>query len=284
MVADGMGVDSTAMLVRLHQLGIQPDAVLHADTGDEHPETVAYRDVRREWLKSVGFPELVIVKRTPSVQGNRKRRDGRTDVSYTTLGENCIENKTLPGLAFGFKSCSIKWKIEPQNKWTDSWAPAQRTWAHGQRVVKLIGYDNGPKDSRRAHELGNDAEYTYLYPLREWGWNRARCITEIQAAGVEVPRKSSCFYCPASKTWEIAALVQDHSELADYIVKMEDTARPLLRNSEGLWRKEVKGVRGGVARPGSMAEFIRDLRANPEKIKRHLAMAPAIDDEGGCPE
>jgi len=31
MVADGMGVDSTAALVRLHQAGIRPDAILFAD-------------------------------------------------------------------------------------------------------------------------------------------------------------------------------------------------------------------------------------------------------------
>lgn len=280
MVADGMGVDSAAMLLRLHQLDVRPDAILHADTGDEHPDTVAYREVRRAWLRAVGFPDLVVVRREASVQGNRKRRDGRTGVSYTTLGENCIENQTLPGLAFGFKSCSMKWKVEPQNRWTDTWAPALRTWGHGQRVVKLIGYDAGPKDSRRAHELGNDEQYDYLYPLREWGWERERCIAEIAAAGVLVPRKSACFYCPASKPHEIAELVRDHPELADYVVKMEDTARPHLRNSEGLWRKTTKGFRGAIAKPGSMAKFIRDLRTDPALLKRHLSVVPG--DDGGC--
>lgn len=276
MVADGMGVDSTAVLVELHRRGIRPDAVLHADTGDEHPETVLYREERRRWLAEVGFPELTIVRRPPSVQGNRKRSDGRTGVTYSTLGENCIENHTLPGLAFGFKSCSVKWKIEPQNAWTRGWAPAQRTWGHGQRVVKLIGYDAGPKDSRRAHELGNDDEYTYLYPLREWGWDRERCIWEILRAGVPLPRKSACTFCPASQTWEIAELVRDQPRVADYVVRLEDTARPHLTSTEGLWRTAVKGTRGGVARPGSMADFIRALRSDPALLDYHLSLKPTL--------
>lgn len=272
MVADGMGVDSTAMLIRLSQLGIVPDAILHADVGDEHPGTVAYRPYRREWLKSVGFPELTIVKRAPSKPGGRKRRDGKSDVTYSTLGENCIQNSTLPGLAFGFKSCAQKWKIEPQNAWTDTWAPAVRAWAHGQRVVKLIGYDNGAKDSRRAHDLASDDEYIYIYPLRDWGWERERCADEIVSAGVRLPRKSACFFCPASKPHEIAELVRDYPDKADYIVRMEDTAKPYLGTVQGLWRSEVKGSRGATPRPGSMADFIRALRADPELLRRYLVV------------
>jgi len=140
MVADGMGVDSTAMLVLMWRLGIRPHAILHADTGDEHPETVAYREYRRAWLAAIGFPDLTIVKRAPPAPRLKKdgtpakqraRRDGRENVVYTTLGENCIENKTLPSLAFGGKGCSDKWKIEPQDAWTETWGPALRTWGSG---------------------------------------------------------------------------------------------------------------------------------------------------------
>ncbi len=283
MVADGMGVDSTAMLVGLHNRGIRPDAVIHADTGDEHPETNAYREERRRWLAEVGFPDLTIVKRSASGLSKRKRRDGKVGVSYSTLGENCIANATLPGLAFGFKSCSVKWKIEPQNRWTKTWGPARRTWGHGQRVVKLIGYDAGPKDAKRGHELGDDTEYTYLYPLREWGWDRGCCIVEILRAGVKLPRKSACIYCPAAQTWEIAELVRDYPDLADYVIMLEDNARPYLTTTDGLWRTAVKGTRGGIARPGSMAEFIREVRVNPALLNYHLGLKPALPQlVAGC--
>jgi len=151
--------------------------------------------------------------------------------------------------------------------------------------VKCIGYDAGPKDSRRAHDLTDDGSYAYVYPLRDAGWDRERCVAEIQAAGVKLPRKSACVFCPAAKTYEIAALVRDYPELADYIVRMEGNAD--LTKIDGLWRGPVKGFRGAIARPGSMSEFIGALRAEKEQgrddlMKYHLALAPAYE-AGGCP-
>lgn len=270
VVSDGIGVDSTAMLVGLWRLGVRPDVILHADTGDEHPATVVYRDERRAWLRSIGFPDLTIVRRSPS-------RSKKTGLAFSTLGEKCIANETLPSLAFGGKSCSVEWKIKPQERWLKGHTGAQRTWASGNKVVKAIGYDAGSVDSRRAHDLKSDARYDYVYPLREWSWDRARAVAEIRAAGLRVPRKSACVFCPASKPWEIAEIVRDWPEIADRIIAIEDRARPNLREVEGLWRKTIKGMRGAVPRPGSMAAFIRGLRADPEVLRRYLAMAPAED-------
>jgi hypothetical protein len=283
VVSDGMGVDSLAMLLGLHRLGLRPDFVLHADTGDEHPETVAYREERRRWLRSIGFPELTMVRRAPSVSKV-------TGIPFATLGEKCIAYATLPSLAFaGGKACSVEWKIRPQEEWLARQPAARDLWARGQRVVKAIGYDAGPGDSRRAHHLTNDTRYDYVYPLREWGWDRARAIAEIRAAGLRVPRKSSCVFCPASKPWEIAELVRDWPHLADQIVELEDEAQPNLHVIEGLWGRTVKGTRGAIPRPGSMAVFIRALREDPDLLHRYLAMTPAPQwddtaDVGGVPQ
>jgi 3'-phosphoadenosine 5'-phosphosulfate sulfotransferase (PAPS reductase)/FAD synthetase len=50
VVAYGLGVDSTAMLVELARRHIQPDLILFADTGGEKPETYAYLPVIQEIL------------------------------------------------------------------------------------------------------------------------------------------------------------------------------------------------------------------------------------------
>ena len=47
VVAYGMGVDSTAMLIGLHQRGIRPDLILFADTGGEKPDTYLYAPIIR---------------------------------------------------------------------------------------------------------------------------------------------------------------------------------------------------------------------------------------------
>ncbi len=269
VVADGMGVDSSAMLEGLRRLGIVPDRILHADTGDEWPETEAFREVRQAWLKKIGFPPFSVVRRPPSVSQV-------TGLAFSTLGEKCIAYHTLPGQAFGTKSCSVEWKIVPQEEYLAEDPQAKATWARGQKVVKAIGYDAGPKDSRRAHELKEDDDYQYVYPLRAWGWDRARCIAELRWAGAPIPRKSSCFFCPAAKPWEIAELVRDYPKLADRIIEIEDTALPYIR-IEGFWTKTIKGMRGAIPKPGRMAEFIRRVREDRALLQWYLDRAPHED-------
>lgn len=283
MAADGMGVDSAAYLHLMKISGYRPDAILHADTGGEHIFVASYIERRRAWLASVGFPDLIVVRRQPM----RRGKNGL----YTTLEGNCLVNKTLPSLAFGRKACSMKWKQDPQHRWAKAWDLAQQTWGTKpkgragkgwkplRRIIKLIGYDNGPIDSRRAWKLKSDDWYEYVYPLRMVGWSREDCIRELELAGLEVPRKSACFYCPASKPWEIAELVRDYPHLADRIIAMEANAAPNLREIEGLWRVTVKGTRGGIAKPGSMTVFINKLRANPFLIDYYILMGQRIQQE-----
>lgn len=276
-VAYGLGVDSTAMLVGMHQRGIRPDLILFADTGGEKPETYAYLPVMQQWLKKVGFPQVQVVKYKPE----RFKWE-----YYDTLETNCIVNATLPSLAFGMKGCSLKWKRGPQDKFVDKWKPAQECWAQGGLVTKAIGYDAGPADSKRAWNLkdpnfrwtgltsdgkkrSGEAEakteaevrelvrekglefvsakkippkYSYWYPLRDWGWARDECKKQIKAAGLPLPMKSSCFFCPAMKSDEIDWLVETHPELAMRILKMEAVARPYLGTTQGLWRSVPGGM------------------------------------------
>jgi len=64
VVAYGMGVDSTAMLVGLHQRGIRPDLILFADTGGEKPDKYLYAPIIRQWLRGsdVDFPQFDVVR------------------------------------------------------------------------------------------------------------------------------------------------------------------------------------------------------------------------------
>lgn len=242
VLAYGMGVDSTAVLVAFSRAGIRPDLILFADTGAEKPETYDYLPTIQAFLKAKGMPEVIVVRRAKSRKG------------YTTLEGNCLANATLPSLAFGRKSCSLKWKREPQDKFVNNWAPAVAAWKAGAKVIKAIGYDAGAKDARRS-AIADDKKYRYWYPLRELGWDRDRCLAEIVAEGLPPPPKSACFFCPASKPEEIAELARRHPDLAERICAMEDRAAPRLVKIGGLWRKATR------ARPASMAQFIRALPA-----------------------
>jgi hypothetical protein len=250
----GMGVDSTAVLVGFQSRGIRPDLILFADTGGEKKETYLYLTIINRWLRSVGFPEVTVVK---YVVKNFKNWP-----PYYDLEENCLTNGTLPSEAFGFGSCSLKWKTQPQEKFLKTWQPAVDCWAAGGKIHHVIGYDDSSADKKRSCSAKNtfkakpeDTKNTYWYPLQEWHWDRERCQQEIAAAGLVVPPKSSCFFCPNMRTAEVRALPKE--KLARIVI-MEARAKPRLQKIQGLWRNGRKGTRGGEKFPGMMTDFIRE--------------------------
>lgn len=242
VAAWGMGIDSTAMIIEWVARGLPLSAVLTADTGTERDETYAFLPIFQQWMDARGI-EHHVVRYVP--------RRFKHWPPYFTLLENCLTNATLPSISFGRHSCSQKWKIQPQDQWVARWKPARDCWDDGGKVVKLIGYDASPADSRRyAHREGHVCDrYDYRYPLREWGWDRHRCAQRIREEGLPVPFKSACWLCAAQKVEELRSLPRWCLRL---IVLVEARAAPRLRTVEGLWRTST------ATRPGSMTAYIRD--------------------------
>lgn len=243
VVAYGMGVDSTAMLIGMQQRGIRPDLVIWADTGDEKPETYAYRPVINAWLASVGFPLVTVVKNPRPVSGDK------------SLSESLLRNGQLPALAIGKHQCSIVWKIDPQDAYMKAWEPAQRAWELALDVIVCIGYDNGPRDSCRMSKAYAKARpgYRNEFPLIGWGWDREECVRQIQAAGLPVPMKSACFHCPASKPHEIVWLRDTHPALFERALLIERTAEP----KAAIRRAAGKTAAKGLGRNFSWAKFVK---------------------------
>jgi hypothetical protein len=198
----GGGTDSTAMLIGCWQKGIKVDLILFADTGGEKPHTYEHVTQFSKWLVQHGMPAIETVR-----QESRKTK---------TLEDDCLHYKRLPSITYGFKSCSIEWKIKPVDK-----------RLKGIEHIKLVGYEAG--EERRAKDFPNNR-----YPLIEWGWNRAKCVEVIKNAGLPLPGKSACFFCPSSKAQEVKQLAKDYPELAARAVAMEKNAH--LTDIKGLGR------------------------------------------------
>ncbi len=286
VVCYGVGVDSTAMLVGYRQRGIRPDLILFADVGAERQETYDYIPVINRWLRENGFPEVTVVRYTP--------RNFKHWPPYHTLEENILTNVSLPAISYGSHSCSSKWKIDAQDDFIESWAPALDCWGAGGKVVRAVGFEDSPHERKRSVRCSTfavqDTDHTLYhvdFPLQQWGWDRQRCIQEITAAGLAVPSKSSCYFCLAMKPGEVAALPADklrrivileartrerHLKYAETKGWPRGVGVPL---TEGLWRRRVKGMRGAVKKPGSMTEFIRECHLLPDaEIDALIALTP----------
>jgi hypothetical protein len=224
IVSYGGGVNSTALLIGMHERGLPVDLVLFADVGGELPEVYRFVETFSAWLVAHGMPPVTTVKYAT--------REGHA----LTLEENCLAIKALPSLAYGWKKCSLKFKVAPQDKFVNHWEPAREAWARGERVLKLIGYDAG--ETRRVEKAPReDAKYVKDYPLYNWGWKRADCIEAVRRAGLPPAAKSACFFCPASTVTDIRELRRDHPDLFERALHIEDNARENLTTVKGLGRR-----------------------------------------------
>ena len=179
-----------------------------------------------KWLKEHGMPEITRVYKTT--------KDGKR----LTLEDECLKSGTLPSIAYGFKRCSLKHKIGPQEKFCNNYPPCREVWRSGKKVVKFIGYDAGEhyrSDKVLLNDLA-DPKYSKWYPLMEWGWDREECIRQIEAAGLPQPGKSSCFFCPSMRAEEIIDLREHYPDLFRRALALEDNAKANLKTVRGLGR------------------------------------------------
>ncbi len=277
------------MLVGMWERCIKPTLIITADVGNERPETYAFRPVFDDWLESVSFPRSVTVRYQPG--------DYKHWPPYNDLLSNCLTNVTLPSLAYGYHTCSAKWKIAPINKYVANLSWAREWWAEGGRILKAIGFDDSPHEHRRAErgcqtfavQTDERDKYQLCFPLQEWGWTREKCVAAIRRVNLPVPPKSSCFMCPAMKPNEVATLGEP--ELKAIVVLEARTLERHLAHArgkgwprgegvalcEGLWRRAVRGCRGATPRPGSMTQYIREKGLLPSReIDRLIAVTPTV--------
>jgi hypothetical protein len=218
VVSYGVGVNSGGLLKGMQERGNRPDAIVFSDTGGERDEVYKHLEVSCQWCLSVNFPPITVVK---------------YDSRHGTLEQECINNVTLPSLAFGFRGCSVKWKRQPIDKWVREWPVAIAAWEAGLPVARYLGIHAG---EQHRGNIEADEEFIYDRPLVRWGWGQAECEAACIRAFGYVPKKSACFYCPAMKKREVLALAKEKPDLFARAVAMERNAKPNLGSVKGLGR------------------------------------------------
>ena len=205
----GGGVNTIALMVMLVRDGAPLDAAVFADTGGEVPETYESVETAREYLDKYGIP-MVIVKARPR---------------QTDLYETALRRRVIPSVQWRW--CTRDFKVNPIHKFYSQL---------GVHVYQYMGiaFDeiHRMKDSKENH-------ITNLYPLIDNRITRQGCIDVITEAGLPVPEKSGCYFCPFNSTDRWRYLLDRHPFLFEKAIALEENSKhfPRQRLTDQVFRE-----------------------------------------------
>ena len=219
-VSYGGGVQSTALLVLAAQRRIDFPTFVMANVGDdsEHPATL-------EYVRNIAAPyaaenevDLHLI--------DRVKRDGSVETLYERLTREGSRSVPIPvrmsNGAPGTRSCTVDFKIKVTAKWSKQHGATKQDPA-------IVGIGISRDEIHRANTNRNEPHQRKVYPLvgvgEETGLSMSRqdCMNLIRDAGLPVPPKSSCYFCPFHRpsTWD--EMARTEPELFEKAAHLEDT-------------------------------------------------------------
>jgi len=264
IVSYGGGTNSTALIIGMYQHSIPIDLIIFSDTGGEKPHTYEFIEIFSRWLEERSLPRVTKVRQT--LRGN----------PYT-LEEKLLTYNELPAPVYGNSQCAVQFKINPKASYCNKHPMCKDVWMRHEKVNEYIGYD--AKEQRRIDKnkavYETDKKYEKHFPLIAWGWGRDECINAIKDAGLPLPGKSSCFFCPNNKKDVIQQLWEDYPDLFDRAVALERNARKTKR--DGTPTSIV-----GLGRTWTWEEY-REIWMHNEEFRKSQFVLPGFEDfTGGC--
>lgn len=241
-ISYGGGVQSTAMGVLRVQGRIAADVMLFANVGDhaEHPDSLRYvRDVFTPWAAKRG---LVVheLQRKPTSTNQPDLHDTMTEYGGNRVKEPIPLRNGRTG-APTKRNCTADWKVKVVQTWMRDNGHVPGTSLIGISVDEI----------ERASGYDTDPDFPRAYPLLDLGLNRADCESIIRDAGLPVPRKSSCYFCPFHKPQVWAEMRRDEPDLFERSQRLEDHL-----NAQRA-RVDCPGV-GKPPRPGGTCQSCRE--------------------------
>lgn len=191
----GGGVQSTAALVLAVRGEIDYSTFLFCNVGDdsENPETLRYmHDVAMRYASARGI-ELIELQAT---------RYGEPETLYGRLTRPESRSIGIPvrmagSGAPGNRACTKDFKIMVVARWLREHGATKNDPATVGLGISLDEFQRMRNDSGIAYEK-------LAYPLIDLRLSRQDCINIIMKAGLPIPPKSSCWFCPfhSLQTWQ----------------------------------------------------------------------------------
>lgn len=253
----GGGVQSTAMLVLAANGAIDCSIALFANVGadSENPATIAYVDQFARPFAERHNIEFVTL--------DRVRRDGSTETLLQRI-ERSERSIPIPvrmsGGAPGNRQCTGDFKIKVVAKELKRRGATRDNPAVVALGISMDEYQRMRTESSIPYE-------TLWYPLIDLRLTREDCKRIIVEAGLPIPPKSSCFFCPFHNIGEWRRLRRDEPDLFAEAVRIETL---LNERREMLGRDRV-----------FMTSALKPLLEATD-LHGQLEMAIDGDDDGRC--
>lgn len=257
-ISFGGGVQSTGLLVLAATGRIDFPLFLMANVGEdsESPATLRYVEQHaRPYAKRHGL-ELRIL--------DRIRRDGTVETLWGRLTREGSRSLPIPvrmsNGAPGTRSCTADFKIKVIGR-------ELRRLGATAAAPATVGIGISVDEIHRANNRRVEPHEQIVYPLLDLGLRRTDCARIIREAGLPVPPKSSCFFCPFHRPEAWHDLRRDEPHLFDKACRLEDLLNV---------RRDALGKD-----PVYLTRFGRPLR---QAIPEGVDLLPLADDDadGAC--
>jgi 3'-phosphoadenosine 5'-phosphosulfate sulfotransferase (PAPS reductase)/FAD synthetase len=205
------GKDSTAMLLRLMELGEPIDEVLFCDTYKEFPQMYEHIKKIRKVVENKGikFTELKSEKSFDyyMFEHNPKRKK---DIYKGLLGYSWAGSRS--------RWCSGRLKIEVIDKYLKEL----------NKQYKVLQYIGLAADETKRLERENNLNPNHIHPLAVWGWTEQDCLNYCYALGYDWGglynyfSRVSCWCCPLQSLEELRKLRKYFPELWKELKDMDN--------------------------------------------------------------
>lgn len=192
------GKDSTAMLLRMKELGMKIDMVLYCDTTVEFP--AMYEHVKKV-EEYVGIPITVL--------------RSEKDFEYYLLEYIPKRRKgTYDDIGLSFPDHRVRWCTRVLK--TDLIKRYLRDLKKEYNVIEYVGLAS---DEQYRLERANNQQEHIRHPLVEWGWTEADALQYCYEKGFdfgglyELFNRVSCWCCPLQPLSELRVLRKEFPEL-----------------------------------------------------------------------
>ena len=183
------GKDSTAMLIRMLEMGERVDEIIFADTKYEFPAMFDYIEKVNQYIKR--FTDLDIL----TIRTDDELEDWI--FGEVTRGRNKGMIRGFPLVAY---PCywSRQSKVYPLDKYMDG-------------HTRCIGLAVDEK-----HRMAKNYQENHIrYPLIEWGWTEQDCLDYLKERGLHNPLydefdRLGCWWCPKQSIKSFATLYKNY--------------------------------------------------------------------------